>query len=369
MPRRSKDTISETQRLLAEFFGREKAFLAGRGATCLMLLFEALSKPAGRVILPAIACPSVLAAVLLTQRKPVIVDIDRNMNINPSDAEKVIESGDIVLGIHMFGIPFDVETLTEICAEKGAYLIEDAAQAVGGKIGGRLMGSFGVASVLSFASGKILPTHGGGAILTDDERLIEKLEKLIPELPDRPSDIASKTKALRDALTNKFNEAREGNFDSAAEWLDLYDQFGNIYKYRILDEEAQAIQPAIEKMESIVSSRRAKTAMYENYLEELDVWKLCYPEDCAPFRFSVILHRLTIEEVKECTEALRKAGLNASNLYIPLNYLAPEEVINSGTTRANFAGWHVINLWVDDTTDDESILTGCEILYEFAGSE
>ena len=365
MPVPSSRMVAETEKLLAGHFGRKRAFLVGRGATGLMLLYESLSDPGGRVILPDIACPSLLATVLLTGRQPVIVDVDMNLNIGPEQVEKVLQPHDVVVGVHIFGIPFATGELTELCAKRGAVLIEDVAQAVGGQMESGMLGSFGTASLLSFSNGKILPTNGGGAILTDDISLIEKLEKEIAELPQRPDDLEERSHDLRDELTRAFNDARSGNLGAASIWSDLYDAFGPIYSYAIRDEEAGLIPPALDDLEQNAGNRRRKLALYQEYMSKLDVWFPVYPPDCVPYRFSFIPKGLTIEIVYQCTKEIRASGLHASNLYLPLHDLAPDKVLEQGCERAEFVGWHIINLWLDDSVDEEKILSAAEVVSEF----
>jgi hypothetical protein len=365
MPTEESPIIKETEELLARYFGRKRAFLVGRGATGLMLLYESLCAPDGRVILPAIACPSLLATVLLTGRQPVIVDVDMNLNIDPEQVEKVLQPGDIVVGVHMFGIPCEIDELTSLCASRGAVLIEDLAQAVGGKYKSVLLGSFGTASLISFAGGKILPTSGGGAILTDDDALIAKLETKVERLPDRPNAIAERSRDLRDELTKAFNDAHSGNLGAASIWGDLYDAFGSIYSYAIRANECEPIGPALEGIEENAELRRARLALYEHYMGKLDVWFPHYPPDCVPYRFSFVPKGLTIEDVHKCTEDIRAAGLNASNLYIPLNDLAPDKVTATQCDRAEFVGWHIINLWLDDSVGEDEVLSAAEVVSDF----
>jgi dTDP-4-amino-4,6-dideoxygalactose transaminase len=365
MPTEESRIIKETEELLARYFGRKRAFLVGRGATGLMLLYESLCSPDAGVILPAIACPSLLATVLLTGRQAVIVDVDMNLNIDPEQVEKILQPGDVVVGVHLFGIPCAIDELKGLCEKCGAVLIEDLAQAVGGKYKNKLLGSFGIASLMSFAGGKILPTFGGGAILCDDDALIAKLEEKVAKLPERPDDLIDKSRDLRDELTKAFNEARSGNLGAASIWSDLYNAFGPIYSYAIRADECELIGPALESLEENAELRRAKLSIYKEYMGKLDVWFPKYPADCVPYRFSFVPKGLTIEDVHKCTENIRAAGLNASNLYIPLNDLAPDKVHATQCDRAEFVGWHIINLWLDDSVGEDEILSAAEVVSDF----
>jgi len=360
------ERISETERFIrtSGLFGRREAFLTGRGATALMLLYETMGEPGGRVILPAIGCPSLLATVLLTDRKPVVVDVDRNLNIDPNRVKEIIRPGDIVLAVHIFGIPVDITGLEKICRENNALLIEDAAQAVGGRTGnGNLpLGTFGDASILSFAEGKIMPTHGGGLILTDDEKLSESLVGRIKNLPDRPRDLQRKSRDLRDALTVAFNRARRDNTDAASVWSSLLHEYRDIYSYKIEPDETVEIVNSLARIKEIAKSRRRGVDTYRKHLSKPGIECLDYPEGCSPFRFTFLLAGLDGSSVQEVTEAIRSEGMHASNLYLPLHWLAPDEVENTGCPVAESAALRVINLWLENGIPERDAAIVAEII-------
>jgi dTDP-4-amino-4,6-dideoxygalactose transaminase len=329
-------------------FGIRKTLLVGRGATALCVLYRTIAPDGGRVILPAIGCPSLLATALISNLKPVIVDVDRNLNIDPDEVKKIIQPGDIVLGVHIFGIPCQIQKLKSICEENYAFLIEDAAQAVGGSVGGKPLGTFGDASILSFASGKILPTNGGGAILTDDENLYSKLVQTISTLPDRSNDFEKKSASLRNNLTDIFNRARLDNPDVASGWFEEFERAGDIYNYPIHSQEAGIIIEKIKELGRIRKSRIDGVTIYREALDLQGVEHIDYPVDCCPFRFSFILSGLSGTDVQKITDEIRLDGMHASNLYLPLHWLAPDRVTTNGCPFAEYAGMRIINLWLND---------------------
>lgn len=361
-------TIQRTEKILREFSGRKHAFLTGRGASALCVLYNALrGEGHTRVIIPSIACPSVLATVLICGLEPVIVDADRNLSIDTGRIDDVILPGDIVLGIHIFGIPADVGKITEICNAKNAVFIEDAAQAIGGKINGKPVGSFGRASIFSFAGGKILPTSGGGAVLTDDDSLAEKIDAEVRKLPVRPDDLNIRARSVRDALTASFNEARRDHHEEAVIWTIVFESTGDIYNYSINEDEAEMISRTAGTLSKVAAGRREKVILYNHYLNGLKIEHLEYPASCCPFRYTFILPLENGSDVQDCTETLRAEGLHASNLYVPLHWLAPGKSTITHCPRAHWAGSRVINLWVDDETSEDDIRKASGIISMWAG--
>jgi len=363
------DVIAQTGRFIrtSGLFGRRKALLVGRAATGLMLLYEELTGPDGRVILPAIGCPSLLATVLLAGRRPVIVDVDRNLNIDPKRVMAVVREGDVVLGVHIFGIPCAIEELEKICRERGAILIEDAAQAIGSRVDGRPVGTFGIASVLSFAEGKILSTHGGGVILTDSDELFASLTDKVEKLPGRPDNIGAKARELRDVSTEAFNRARKGDRKAASVWSEEYSKHGEIFRHSIEPKEAVEITRAMRDLDRIAGMRREGVEKYREHLDGPDIDILEYPPGCSPFRFTFVAPRLTGPLVQEITEAIRSEGMHASNLYLPLHWLAPELVEAGECPRSEHAGVRIINLWLDEGIPERDAPKVAEIVAKWTG--
>ena len=84
-----------------------------------------------------------------------------------------------VVAVHMFGHPAPVDQIVALCQPKGIQVIEDVAQAVGAEIGGKTVGTFGNIACFSFYPSKNLGCLGdGGAVLTSDDDLAEKLRVL-----------------------------------------------------------------------------------------------------------------------------------------------------------------------------------------------
>ena len=103
--------------------------------------------------------------------KPVYVDIDdATFNINPALIERAITARTkAILPVHLYGQPFDVDKVLEICRKHKLPLVEDACQSHGAKYKGKVVGTFGEMSCFSFYPGKNLGACGeGGALVTNN---------------------------------------------------------------------------------------------------------------------------------------------------------------------------------------------------------
>ena len=81
-----------------------------------------------------------------------------------------------IISQHLFGIPSPIDELRQIAEGIGAYIIEDAAQGLGGSIGGRFLGTIGDFGFFSFGRGKPLPLGGGGVLVGKDADVLSGLD-------------------------------------------------------------------------------------------------------------------------------------------------------------------------------------------------
>ena len=113
--------------------------------------------------------------------KPVFVDIDPvTFNINPALVEAAITPCTrAIMPVHLFGLPADLDPILAIAKARKLAVIEDAAQAIGSRYGGRYVGTFGGYGCFSFFPSKNLGGAGdGGMITTEDAQIAERLQML-----------------------------------------------------------------------------------------------------------------------------------------------------------------------------------------------
>jgi dTDP-4-amino-4,6-dideoxygalactose transaminase len=174
--------VGELEKALADYAGVSSVVSCGNGTSSMEMILMAKGIGAG----DAVFCPSftfiaTAEVIALRGARPIFVDIDpRTYNIDPVDFQakiKTVESeGKLtpkgVIPVDLFGLPADYEALEPIAAEHGLFILEDAAQGFGGRLGQRRAGSFGQAASTSFFPAKPLGCYGdGGAVLTNDDEL------------------------------------------------------------------------------------------------------------------------------------------------------------------------------------------------------
>ncbi len=177
--------VAEFEAALAAYCGTRHSVSCANGTDALVLALRALDVgPGDRVVTSAFSFFASAEAIRLVGADPVFVDIDpATFNMDPDALERLIEGADeppkAVIPVDLFGLPADYPRIAPICKRHGLPIVEDAAQAFGGAIGPRKAGGFGTIGSLSFFPAKPLGCYGdGGALLTDDDALADRLRSL-----------------------------------------------------------------------------------------------------------------------------------------------------------------------------------------------
>lgn len=160
-----------------QYFGVSYAisFVSGRGA-----LFATL-KTLGigindEVILQAFTCVSVADAIIATGAKPIFVDINKSLTIDPFDLDqKITKKTKAVVIQHTFGIPADLNQILKIAKRHKLKVIEDCAHAIGLEYKNKKLGAFGDAAFFSFGRDKAFSSVFGGMVITNNKPLGKSL--------------------------------------------------------------------------------------------------------------------------------------------------------------------------------------------------
>lgn len=170
--------LREFEAAFAEYIGVSDCVSTSNGTTALQLALSALDiKHGDEVIIPDLTFAAVANAVIAVGAKPICVDVCfTSWNMDKTAAmNAVTEKTKAIIIVHSYGNPFDIEAITDFFNSKNIAIIEDCAEAHGAEIRGRKIGSLGLISAFSFYANKIITTGEGGAVLTNDAKIAEKL--------------------------------------------------------------------------------------------------------------------------------------------------------------------------------------------------
>lgn len=197
--------IEALEEKFKNYLGVKHTFSFNSGRSCLMAILNALRiKEGDEVLIQAFTCTSAVIPILQIKAKPVFVDINDTLNLNPEDLEKKITPRSRAIIIqHTFGFPAGIDEIKAIAKKNNLLVIEDCAHALGSKFKNKPCGTFGEVSFFSFGRDKIISSVFGGMIATDSEEIAQKIKNFRERL-NYPSGLWILQQLLHPILINKF---------------------------------------------------------------------------------------------------------------------------------------------------------------------
>lgn len=176
--------VDELERELADFTGAGSCVALSSGTDALLAPLMALGVgPGDAVLVPVYSFFATAGVVSRLGAKPVFVDVDPVWNcIDPQAAARAIERQPeikAVIPVHLYGAPAPMAALQTACAPRSIAIVEDAAQAIGTRIGSQLAGTLGLCGAFSTFPTKNLGGAGdGGFLTTNDAEFGTKIRQL-----------------------------------------------------------------------------------------------------------------------------------------------------------------------------------------------
>jgi dTDP-4-amino-4,6-dideoxygalactose transaminase len=174
--------VARFEEEFADFCGTRYAVGVDSGLSALELSLRALGVgPGDEVIVPANTFIATAAAVTFAGARPVLVDVDpTTCNIDPKAVEAAITPRTrAIIPVHLYGLPAEMDAISELADEHDLVVVEDACQAHGATYKGQRVGSLGNAGAFSFYPTKNLGGCGdGGIVVTDDVGVAEQVRTM-----------------------------------------------------------------------------------------------------------------------------------------------------------------------------------------------
>ncbi len=178
--------VAEFEQKLAAYVGVKNVIACANGTDALLLpLLASGIGPGDAVFVPSFTFAATAEVVALAKAEPVFIDVDaETYNIDIASLEAAIAmikaEGRLkpraIIPVDLFGLGADYTAIAEIAERENLLVIEDAAQAIGGSIDGKMCASFGKVASTSFYPAKPLGCYGdGGAMFTNDDEFAARL--------------------------------------------------------------------------------------------------------------------------------------------------------------------------------------------------
>ncbi|WP_339799112.1 LegC family aminotransferase [Paenibacillus sp. FSL R5-0744] len=304
--------VDDFEKRLADFTGVKRAVAVVNGTAALHIALKIAGVQANdEVFIPSLTFIATANAVSYLQAIPHFVDVSKQtLGLDPYKLEEhiqaigIIDNGQLknkrtgriiraVAPMHTFGHSVDLDPLIEICERYHLVLVEDAAESLGSYYKGKHTGGFGLVGVLSFNGNKIITTGGGGAILTNNERLADYAKHI---------------------TTTAKNPHR---------WEFTHDEVG--YNYRMPNLNAALGCAQLEKIVGFQKSKRLLTEQYEKLFESIKGVQVFTEPSFGKSNYW--LQTLLVDEDHYdrdfVLETLNSEGVMARPIWTPLDELKP----------------------------------------------
>lgn len=290
--------IEEFERKVAAYTGAKYAVAIANGTAALHAACYAAEIGEGdEVITTPITFAASSNCVLYCGGKPVFADIDeKTYNISPEDIERKITSATkVIIAVHFTGQPCEMEKIHNIARKHNLIVIEDAAHALGAQYKGKMVGSISDMTTFSFHPVKHITTGEGGMILTNNDRLYQRLKLFRTHGITRDDKLMTK---------------------NDGPWY--YEQLELGFNYRITDIQCALGISQMDKLPEFLNRRKNIAARYNEAFADNDNIQIPYQESGCDNAWHLYVIRMKNGKRKEVFEKLRKAGIGVNVHYIPV---------------------------------------------------
>jgi dTDP-4-amino-4,6-dideoxygalactose transaminase len=308
-----------------ERLGVEDAIICGSGSLALEIALRACGVREGdEVVIPTFCCTSIVPPILAVGAHPVLADVGEELNITAKTAEAVLTDKTTAIVVpHLFGNPADINSIVDVARPKNIRVIDDAAQALGATIDGRLVGSFGDAGILSFGSEKVCFGLGGGVVVSRQKESLNGGSKM--ELP--PARLSPTLRTFLSTLAWRrwrrwtlpaqgwLAHANNGNPDSPP---------APYRKETTANLNASVALSLLQTLDKNIAARRARVRAYQELLGADERLRLVphQPESACLSQVVLVLPGRRDEDLSaHLVEALHDAGYEVQGSYVPIHLI------------------------------------------------
>jgi dTDP-4-amino-4,6-dideoxygalactose transaminase len=244
--------VRDFENAVAEFIGARHAVACSNCTTALhlaLLLHDV--GPGDEVIVPSYTWIATANVVRMVGATPVFADIDLStFNVTPQTVEAAITPRTrVILPVHQFGLPANIEGIVEVAQQHKLVVIEDAACAIGSRYNDRPIGSSGNLACFSFHPRKLITTGEGGMLVTDETKLAERARVLLNHGASVSDLIKHKSGTVEALLAEEFHEVG--------------------YNYRMTNLQGAIGVAQMERLDEILALRQMRAEQYSEVFSKM----------------------------------------------------------------------------------------------------
>ncbi|OPJ63284.1 UDP-4-amino-4,6-dideoxy-N-acetyl-beta-L-altrosamine transaminase [Clostridium oryzae] len=298
--------VAEFENNIAAYVGAKHAVAVSNGTAALhMACFAAGIKNGDEVIVAPLTFAASANCVLYCGGTPVFADIDeRTYNLDPNKIEDKITDGTrAIIPVDFTGQSVDMDKIRAIADKHKLTIIEDGAHALGSEYKEKKVGNIAELTEFSFHPVKPITTGEGGIVITNDDRLYERM-----------------------LLFRTHGITRDEKLMTHSEGPWYYEQLDLGYNYRITDIQCALGSSQMQKLDKFIARRRQIVKAYNEAFKGIDEVITPFEPDYSNSGWHIYVIRLKLDKLKvsrkEVFEALRAENIGVNVHYLPV-YLHP----------------------------------------------
>lgn len=278
------------------YTGSQYALAVSNGTVALHLALVSLNiGPGDEVIVPDITFGATLNAVVLAGATPVIIDVDKDTwNMSTELLRKhITKDTKAIMPVHIFGVPCNMPEIMELAKNYNLLVIEDCAEALGSRVNGNHVGTFGDIGTFSFFGNKVITCGEGGAVIFND------------------ADTYNKAKILRD----------HGMSPAKRYWHDVVG-----FNYRLTNLQAAVGCAQFEQLASFREKRKQIFSWYDKYLLTsgyFNVQNVSSNYESSYWLFTAQLKDCCLIKRDDLIDKLAKVGVDTRPVFYPMSQMPP----------------------------------------------
>jgi len=281
---------------LSKFLGTRHVIAVNSGTAALHLALLALDlKPGDEVIVPSLTFTASVQAIIVSRLVPVFCEVfEDTLNIDVTDVpNRITNKTRVVMPVHYGGGACRMEQLLQLAGKYNLHVIEDTAQAFGSTYKGRMAGTFGDVGCFSFDPIKNITCGGGGAVVTNDDK------------------IAHRVKLKRYLGINRSSWKR-----ASADNTWYYEVVTEGYRYHMNDLNAAIGLEQLKRFQAFKARKQVIVQRYDRAFSQIRGLKLIKrnPEETFPFGYFV---RVLNGQRDSMMVYLREKGITTMVQFIP----------------------------------------------------
>lgn len=290
--------IEKVENILPKFAGKKYALVTSNGTTALHLALRSLEiKKGDEIIVPSFTFVATVNAIIYCGGVPRFIDINKDhWCIDENKITKLINKKTKgILIPHIYGYPLDISNILKIAKKHKLWIVEDIAESLFGEHKKGKSGSQGIIATCSFFGNKIITSGEGGAVLTSNKFLLEKMKQ----------------------MRNQGMNAKKRY------WHDVVG-----FNYRMTNLQAAILFAQLQRIDEILESRIKLYKMYDEILSEFDFVKIQVKPNggfIAPWSYPVMLTS-KIKFKNMIIKQLEKEGIETRPFFIPIHLMPPYRV-------------------------------------------